>query len=162
MKQFFQKIRRWWLFNLSNPVVRKGESEAFKWKFRRFWLEIETRSGNFKARFTASEHPYGYLVQGDADQTAGFAERLYYVGTLLTTSQKFVNDIDAAFKSYCLEAEKAPEVDEYEDQKALDAERQVQEYIEQPKRERRKADRETNRRFRKVEKAMKDGAGKKD
>lgn len=162
MRQFFQKIRRWWLFNMSNPVVRTGESEAFKWKFRRFWLEIETRSGNFKARFTASEHPYGYLVNGEDDQTLGFSERLYYVGTLLTTSQKFVNDIDAAFKSYCIEAEKAPEENEDEERKALEAEKQVQEYIEQPKRARRRADRDINGRFRKVEKAMKDGSGEKD
>ena len=62
MGKFWSKIEKFWWFSMRNPVIRAGERGAFRWKFRRFWLEIETLSGNFKARWTADEHPYAYLI----------------------------------------------------------------------------------------------------
>jgi len=133
-----------------NPVVRKGESGGFKWTFRRFWLDIETVSGNFKARFMAAEHPYGYLMAGPDDSNiAGFAATVYEVGMLLTTDQGFVNDVQKALKKYSARLEKKAKVveDETEEKAALEFEKQVQERVEMPKRERRKAERESDKRF---------------
>ncbi len=154
MERFFIKIRRWWLFTMRNPVARVGEAGGFKWKFRRFWLEIETLSGNFKARFTAAEHPYGYLMAGEDDQTQGFAERLYMLGQLLTTDQKFVEDIDAAFNDYGKRLEKKPS-DEFDNEEAaIEEVRGIQEYVEAPSRQRKKMERDINGRFSKTVKKM--------
>lgn len=140
MKKIIDDIRRWWLFHLANPVVRKGESidGAFKWVFRRYWLDISTLSGNFKARFTASENPYGYLLAGQDDENIlGFAQTLYYLGSSLTTDQQLCDDLGAAYKAYVerLEKQAAVEVkeDEFEEKVALEEVKQVYEKARDPK-----------------------------
>lgn len=147
----WEKIKKWWWFTIANPIVRKGESGAFKWVFRRFWLEISTVSGNFKVRFTAAEHPYGYLMAGKDDRNIiGFCQMVYTVGMLLTTDQGFANDVAKAVGSYeeRIEKENPVKEDETEDKIAIEFEKQVQERVEMPRRYRRKADRETDRKFR--------------
>ena len=158
MSKFFTKIQKWWYFHLQNPVIRRGEEGAFKWEFRRFWLSIETLSGNFKVRFIASEHPYAYLLSGEDSQTYGFAQRLYMMGSMLTTDQKFVNDIDKAFANYQKRLEKVkPDENEFE-QADLEFEKGVQEYVEMPKKERKKYERGVDGRFKK---AVKNGVEQK-
>ena len=118
---------------MRNPIIRKGEKGGFKWVFRRFWLEITTLSGNFKARFTAAEHPYGYLLAGKDDvNIEGFCQTVYEVSMLLTTDQGFVNDIQKAIRKYSTRLEKQSKVeeDEIEEKIALETERQVQEKVE--------------------------------
>lgn len=147
----WKKIEQWWWFTIANPIVRKGESGAFKWVFRRFWLEISTVSGNFKVRFTAAEHPYGYLMAGKDDSNIiGFCQMVYTVGMLLTTDQGFANDVAKAVGSYeeRIEKENPVKEDETEDKIAIEFEKQVQERVEMPRKYRRKADRETDRKFR--------------
>lgn len=157
MSNFVLKIRRWWLFTFRNKVVRSVESGGFRWKFRRFWLEIETLSGNFKARFTAAEHPYGYLLSGDDDQTRGFAERVYMVGYLLTTDQKFVDDIDRALKDYNARMEGTVE-DEVSEEASVAEVKKIQEYMDANQKRRRKMERDANGRFKKVVKDVQKGA----
>lgn len=159
MSKFFDKIRKFWFFRLANPVVRKGESKdgAFKWRFRRFWLEIETLSGNFKARFTAGEHPYGALISDKTDSNIhGFCKILYEVGMLLTSEQKFADDIQSALKRYSDRVEGSIEIkeDETEEKIALEEVKQVQEHVELPKKERRRVERDINGRFRKAVKGL--------
>ena len=78
-----KKFTEGWYFHVVNRKVRKGEKGGFKWLFRRFWLEISTLSGNFKARFTAAEHPYGYLIAGEKDDNIeGYCQMLYMVAML--------------------------------------------------------------------------------
>lgn len=128
------KFRKWWLFTMRNPIIRKGEKGGFKWVFRRFWLEITTLSGNFKARFTAAEHPYGYLLAGKDDvNIEGFCQTVYEVSMLLTTDQGFVNDIQKAIRKYSSRLEKQAKVveDEIEEKIALETERQIQEKVEE-------------------------------
>ena len=139
-----------------NPVIRSGESGGFKWVFRRFTLDIETVSGNFKARFTADESPFAYLLAGDDDQTHGFALRLYMIGKLMTREQKFVDDLDKALKSYEKRAQKQVDVveDETEEKIAIEETRSVQEHIELPEKERKKREREPNGRFKKAVKNL--------
>ena len=147
----WEKIKKWWWFTIANPIVRKGESGAFKWVFRRFWLEISTVSGNFKVRFMAAEHPYGYLAAGKDDSNIiGFCQTVYMVSMLLTTDQGFANDVAKAVGSYeeRIEKENPVKEDETEDKIAIEFEKQVQERVEMPRRYRRKADRETDRKFR--------------
>ena len=140
----WDKIKKWWWFTIANPIVRKGESGAFKWVFRRFWLEISTVSGNFKVRFTAAEHPYGYLMAGKDDSNIiGFCQTVYMVSMLLTTDKGLVDDVSKAVKKLEKRIQKAKE-----DEMALEQEKAVQERVEMPRRYRRKADRETDRKFR--------------
>lgn len=138
---------------MANPIVRKGEAGGFKWTFRRFWLDIETISGNFKVRFTAAEHPYAYLLAGKTDDNIiGFAQMLYYLGMVITTDQGLVDDISKAVNKYEKRLQRSAEVEENETEEkiALEEVKQVQEYVERPAKERRKQDRETNGRFKKA------------
>lgn len=140
---------------MANPVVRKGQAGGFKWRFRRFWLEIETLSGNFKAKFMADEHPFAVLVGCEKDETIhGFCSLVYQIGTLLTTDSGFVNDIQKALAKYDkrLQKKAAGEVkeDEIEEKVALETEKAIQEHVELPKKERRKVERDINGRFKKA------------
>lgn len=152
MKKIWQKIQQWWYFHLANPVVREGKSEAFSWRFRRFWLDVSTASGNWKARWTASEHPYAYLLVGKSDENIiGFCQFMYSLSMLLTKDQGLVDDVAKAIKKYekRLEKQSAGEVveDETQEKIALEEVKQVQEYVEMPKKERKKRDRDVNGRF---------------
>lgn len=151
----WKKIVRWWYFKVNNPIVRSGEHGGFKWCFRRFWLDIETDSGNFKARFMAGEHPYAYLLSGKSDENIeGFCQMVYSVGMLLTSDQGLVDDVRKAFQKYAKRKEKERTLEEEsrgsEDTTAIEEVKVVQEYLEKPKRERRKEDRKTNRNFKRV------------
>jgi hypothetical protein len=160
MEKFWQKIQRWWYFNLANPVVAKGERGGFKYKFRRFWLEIETVSGNWKMRSTASENPYGYLVASvnanNEDNVYGYSEIMYMLQALLTVDQKLVDDVRKALKSYEKRQEESEKEDgdEEEEKIALEEVRQVQEYAEMSPKENRKMERDVNGRFKKAVKEV--------
>ena len=148
---------------MRNPIVREGEHGGFKWRFRRFTLEISTVSDNWRARWTAAEHPYGYLLAGSGDENfEGFAQTMYEVGMLLTTDQGFVNDIQKALKKYSsrLEKKAAKDIveDETEEKIALEAEKQVQEHIELPRKERKKRERDINKRFKESAKYVQKGS----
>lgn len=148
-----KKFQTWWWFTFKNPVIRKGESGGFKWTFRRLDFEIRTVSGNFKARFTAAEHPYAYLLSGKDDANIeGFCQTIYTVGMLLTTDQKFVNAIGKAVSDYEKRLQKANPIveDETEEKVAIENEKKVQEYVDMPEKERKKKEREINGRFKKA------------
>lgn len=148
----------WWYFHIANPVVRKGESKdgAFKWVFRRFWLEISTLSGNFKVRFTANEHPYAYLLAGKTDgNIIGFCQMVYMLGQTLTRDQGLVNDVQKALQKYekRLNKQAAAEAkveDETDEKIALEEVKRVQEHIELPRKERRKVEKEIDKKFKKA------------
>lgn len=146
------KILKWWWFTFKNPVVRKGEAGGFKWKFRSFWMEVETLSGNFKAKFMADAHPYAYLLASQGDENIhGFCQTMYLLSKTLTTDQGFVDDVSKAFAKYDKRMQKkaASEVkeDEIEEKIALETEKQIREVVEMPKKERRKYERDINGRF---------------
>lgn len=104
MKQILAKIQKWWLFAFRNKVEYKFEFGGFKVVFRRFWLEIESVSENFKVRFLASQHPYGYLFvsaqKGNLDNIHGFCAYIYKLCHTLTTDSKLVEDVNRAMKNY--------------------------------------------------------------
>lgn len=136
-----EKIKKFWYFNMNNPIIRRGEAGAFKYIFRRFTLDLETLSGNFRAHFTAAQNPYGYLLSDKGESNIhGYAETLYEVAMLLTTDQGFVNDVQKALKKYSTRLEKQAKVeeDETEEKIALETERQVQEKVEEGRKGRKK------------------------
>lgn len=150
-----EKILKWFWFTFKNPVVRKGEAGGFRFVFRRFWLEIETISGNFKAKFMADAHPYAYLLASQGEENIhGFCSAIYMLSKTLTTDQGLVDDVYKAISKYNkrLQKQAASEVveDETEEKIALDAEKAVQEHIELPRRERKKVERDINGRFKKA------------
>ncbi len=152
MSKFSDKIKTFWLFNLQNPVVRKGEAGGFKWVFRRFWLEIETVSGNFKAKFMADAHPYAYLLASQGDENIhGFCQTVYLLSKTLTTDQGLVDDVSKAFAKYDKRIQKkaASEVkeDETEEKIAMEEVKAIQEVVDMPKKERRKYERGVDGRF---------------
>ena len=104
MKKVLAKIQKWWLFTFRNPVEYQFEFGGFKVVFRRFWMDIETISDNFKVRFMAAQHPYGYLYvsakQGHVDNIQGFCHYIYKLCFCLTTENKLVEDINKALKNY--------------------------------------------------------------
>lgn len=148
----WKKIQTWFWFTFRNAKVRQGESGGFKWCFRRLSMEIETLSGNFKARFTAAEHPYGYLLAGNNDDNiVGFCQFMYMLSQLLTRDRGLVNDVQKAISKYekRLEKQAAGDVveDETEEKIAIEEVKAVQEYVDAPKKERKKRDRDANGRF---------------
>lgn len=152
----FQKIQKWWLFHIANPVLKELELGAFRISFRKFWLEISTASGNFSARYTAAEYPYGYLLealnQNKEETVHGFCERIYMWSMLLLRDQKLADDMDEAVHQYHkrLEGDIKIEENEAEEMAALETEKQIQEYVEAPKKEKRKMERDANGRFKKA------------
>ena len=150
-----EKILKWWWFTFRNPVIREGESGGFRWRFRRFWMEVETLSGNFKARFMADEHPYAYLLAGKTDDNIiGFCQIVYMLSHTITTDQGLVNDVRRVYQKYenRLQKQAASGVveDETEEKIALETEKQIQEHIELPKKERRKVERGIDGKFKRA------------
>lgn len=115
-------------------------------------MTIETLSGNFKAKFMADEHPYAYLLasQGD-DNIHGFCQTVYLLSKTLTTDQGLVDDVAKAISKYNkrLQKQAASGVveDETEEKIALETEKQIQEVVEMPEKERRKYERGVDGRF---------------
>lgn len=150
-----EKLLKFWWFRFRNPVVRKGEAGGFRFVFRRFDLTIETLSGNFKAKFMADAHPYAYLLASNGDENIhGFCQTVYMLSKTLTTDQGLVDDVSKAFAKYDkrLQKQAASEVveDETEEKIALETEKQIQEVVEMPKKERRKYERGIDGRFKKA------------
>ena len=104
MKKILAKIEKWWLFTFRNKVEYNFEFGGFKVVFRRFWMEIESVSENFKVRFLASHHPYGYLFvsaqKGNLNNIHGFCAYIYKLSHTLTTDNKLVEDVNRAMKNY--------------------------------------------------------------
>lgn len=158
MKKIWSKIQMFWLFHFANPVVWMGENVGFKYTFRKFWLDISTKSGNWKMRVMADEHPYAYLLagvqQGNEKNVFGFAETLYLQVFTLTRDQGLVNDVQKAIKKYQDRLVKSNPASPDEEREALEEVKAVQEYVDATPKERRKMERDINRRFKKAVKAQ--------
>lgn len=111
-------------------------------------MTIETLSGNFKASFTADEHPYCYLLAGKDDSNIiGFCQMIYTLGKLLTTDQGLVDGIQKELRKYEKRLEKT-EPDPADSEEAAIAEvKAVQEYVEASPKEKKQRERDSNGRF---------------
>lgn len=113
MKKFITTIQGWWLLKFRNTIVQEVEFDAYKVAFRRFTMDIMTKSGNMKLRTMGMLYPnsflYNALEQGDKKIVEWFCNEVYQFVSLLTTDQGLVNDIHKAFAKYYKRMEKKAE-----------------------------------------------------
>ena len=104
MRKLFQKLGNWFLITFRDTKIAQVEFEAFVVIFRRFTMEIKTKSSNFTLRTISMMHPnaqlYHCLSAGDKETVNWFCTRIYTLVTLLTTDVGFANDIEKAMQKY--------------------------------------------------------------
>lgn len=113
MKKLFMNISNWWLLTFRNTLLREVEFNAYKVTFRRFTMDITTKSGNLKLRTMGMLYPnsflYNALEKGDEKMVEWFCNEVYQFVSLLTTDQGLANDIHKAFAKFYKRMEKKAE-----------------------------------------------------
>ena len=113
MRKFLTTIQGWWLLNFRNTIVREVEFDAYKVTFRRFTMDITTKSGNIRLRTMGMLYPnaflYNALEKGDEKMVHWFCDEVYQFVSLLTTDQGLANDVSKAFAKYYKRMEKKAE-----------------------------------------------------
>ena len=113
MKKFLTTIQGWWLLTFRNTLVKEVEFDAYKVTFRRFTMEVETKSGNLKLRTMGMLYPnsflYHALEQGDEKIVHWFCNGVYQFVTLITQDNGLVQDVHKAFAKYYKRMEKKAE-----------------------------------------------------
>ena len=113
MKKFLTTIQGWWLLKFRNTIVQEVEFDAYKVTFRRFTMDITTKSGNLKLRTMGMLYPnsflYHALEQGDEKMVHWFCNEVYQFVSLITTDQGLANDVHKAFAKYYKRMEKKAE-----------------------------------------------------
>ena len=113
MKKFLTTIQGWWVLKFRNTIVQEVEFDAYKVTFRRFTMDITTKSGNLKLRTMGMLYPnsflYSALEQGDEKIVEWFCNEVYQFVSLLTTDQGLANDVHKAFAKYYKRMEKKAE-----------------------------------------------------
>lgn len=110
----WQRLRfnfmRWWLFNFRNKTIWKGEIGGFRYRFRKYWLDIRsTASNHWNLRIGIANHAYGFLLAiinemqnaPDADERKRlenhftfFASNLYYTSAFIFADTKFAKGLN--------------------------------------------------------------------
>ena len=113
MKKFLTTIQGWWVLKFRNTIVQEVEFDAYKVTFRRFTMDITTKSGNMKLRTMGMLYPnaflYNALEKGDEKIVEWFCNEVYQFVSLLTTDQGLANDIHKAFAKFYKRMEKKAE-----------------------------------------------------
>ena len=113
MKKLFMNISNWWLLTFRNTKIKVVEFDAYKVTFRRFTMDITTKSGNFKLRTMGMLYPnsflYNALEQGDDKIVEWFCNEVYQFVTLITTDNGLVNDVHKAFAKFYKRMDKKAE-----------------------------------------------------
>lgn len=113
MKKFLTTIQGWWLLKFRNTIVQEVEFDAYKVTFRRFTMDITTKSGNMKLRTMGMLYPnsflYHALEQGDTKMVEWFCNEVYQFVSLITTDQGLADDVHKAFAKYYKRMEKKAE-----------------------------------------------------
>ena len=113
MKKFLTTIQGWWLLKFRNTVVQEVEFDAYRVVFRRFTMDITTKSGNMKLRTMGMLYPnsflYHALEQGDTKMVEWFCNEVYQFVSLLTTDQGLADDVHKAFAKFYKRMEKKAE-----------------------------------------------------
>ena len=101
IKEWATYLRGWWLLTFRNTLVREVEFDAYKVTFRRFTMEVTTKSGNLKLRTMGMLYPnsflYNALEQGDEKIVHWFCNGVYQFVTLITQDNGLVQDVHKAF-----------------------------------------------------------------
>ena len=113
MKKFLTTIQGWWVLKFRNTIVQEVEFDAYKVTFRRFTMDITTKSGNLKLRTMGMLYPnsflYHALEQGDEKIVHWFCNGVYQFVTLITQDNGLVQDVHKAFAKYYKRIEKKAE-----------------------------------------------------
>lgn len=113
MKKFLTTIQGWWVLKFRNTIVQEVEFDAYKVTFRRYTMDITTKSGNMKLRTMGMLYPnsflYNALEQGDTKMVEWFCNEVYQFVSLLTTDQGLADDVHKAFAKYYKRMEKKAE-----------------------------------------------------
>ena len=113
MKKFITTIQGWWLLKFRNTIVQEVEFDAYKVTFRRFTMDITTKSGNMKLCTMGMLYPnsflYNALAQGDTKMVEWFCNELYQFVSLITTDSGLIQDVNKAFTKYYKRMEKKAE-----------------------------------------------------
>lgn len=113
MKKLFMNISNWWMLTFRNTLLQEVEFDAYKVTFRRFTMDITTKSGNLQLRTMGMLYPnaflYNALEKGDEKIVEWFCNEVYQFVSLLTTDQGLANDLHKAFAKFYKRMEKKAE-----------------------------------------------------
>ena len=113
MKKLFMNISNWWLLTFRNTLWREIEFDAYKVTFRRFTMDITTKSGNLRLRTMGMLYPnsflYNALMKGDEKIVHWFCNGVYEFVTLITTDNGLMQDVHKSFAKYYKRIEKKAE-----------------------------------------------------
>lgn len=124
IKEWVNRLEMWWMLTFRNTLVKEVEFDAYKVTFRRFTMDITTKSGNLKLRTMGMLYPnsflYNALEQGDKKIVEWFCNEVYQFVSLITIDQGLANDVHKAFAKFYKRMEKkakslAKEITEDED-----------------------------------------------
>ena len=101
------------MLTFRNTLVREVEFDAYKVTFRRFTMDITTKSGNMKLRTMGMLYPnsflYNALEHGNEKIVEWFCNEVYQFVSLITTDQGLADDMHKAFAKYYKRMEKKAE-----------------------------------------------------
>lgn len=101
------------MLTFRNTLVKEVEFDAHKVTFRRFTMDITTKSGNLKLRTMNMLYPnsflYNALEQGDEKLVHWFCDEVYQFVSLITTDEGLIQDVNKAFAKYYKRMEKKAE-----------------------------------------------------
>ena len=101
------------MLKFRNTIVQEVEFDAYKVTFRRFTMDITTKSGNLKLRTMNMLYPNAYLYNAiekdDKRIVEWFCNELYEFVSLITTDEGLIQDVNKAFAKYYKRMEKKAE-----------------------------------------------------
>lgn len=113
MKKFLTTIQGWWMLKFRNTIVQEVEFDAYKVTFRRYTMDITTKSGNMKLRTMNMLYPnavlYNAIEKDDKRIIEWFCNEVYQFVSLITADQGLANDIHKAFTKFYKRVEKKAE-----------------------------------------------------
>lgn len=113
MKKFLTTIQGWWLLKFRNTIVQEVEFDAYKVTFRRFTMDITTKSGNMKLRTLHCEHPNAFLFSclenGIESVIEKYCRRLYEFINFYTLDAGFADEYTKAINKFYKRMEKKAE-----------------------------------------------------
>ena len=113
MKKIFTTIKGWWMLKFRNTIVQEVEFDAYKVTFRRFTMDITTKSGNMKLRTLHCEHPNAFLFSclenGIESIIEKYCRRLYEFINFYTFDAGFADEYTKAINKFYKRMEKKAE-----------------------------------------------------
>lgn len=105
--------KNWLIYYFGNQIIKIVEFKAYKVTFRKYTMEITTKSGNMKLRIFNMVYPnsvlYSALESGDENIIEWYCDFVYQFVTLITTDKGLIQDVDKAFAKYYKRMEKKAE-----------------------------------------------------